>query len=255
VRNLLVLLLFPAGVYLALCVMLFAVQRSQIYFPVREAIRPGVQAMRVPNGAESLKVWVLERPGARAILYFGGNAEDVSLNLPSFAAAFPAHSLYLVNYRGYGGSSGRPSERALLADATAIYDQVAARHPEVSVIGRSLGSGVAVHLASARRIRRLALVSPFDSLVNVAREHYPWLPVALLMLDRYESVAKVPAIRVPVLIVIAADDEIIPARRSEALAAAFAPSQARVVRLAGATHNSLDLFPQYLESLAEFMAD
>lgn len=254
-RNLLVLLLFPAGVYVTLCLLLFAVQRSQMYFPVREADRPGARSIWVKNGEESLKVWVFERPGPRAILYFGGNAEDVSLNLPSFAAAFPAHSLYLVNYRGYGGSSGRPSERALLADATAIYDQVAARHPEISVIGRSLGSGVAVHLASARNIQRLALVSPFDSMVNVAREHYPWLPVALLMLDRYESAAKAPAIRVPVLIVIAADDEIIPARRSEALAAAFAPSLARVARLPGATHNSLDLFPQYLESLAEFMAD
>lgn len=254
-RNLLVLLLFPAGVYVALCLLLFAVQRSQMYFPVREANRPGAQSIRVKSGEESLKVWVVERPGPRAILYFGGNAEDVSLNLPSFAAAFPDHSLYLVNYRGYGGSSGRPSERALLADATAVYDQVVARHPEVSVIGRSLGSGIAVHLASARNVQRLALVSPFDSMVNVAREHYPWLPVALLMLDRYESAAKAPAIRAPVLIVIAADDEIIPARRSDALAAAFAPTQVSVARLPGATHNSLDLFPQYLESLAEFMAD
>lgn len=254
-RNLLVLLLYPAGIYVALCLLLFAVQRSQMYFPVRAADRPGAQAIRVQNGEENLKVWVVERPGPRAILYFGGNAEDVALNLPSFAATFPAHSLYLVNYRGYGGSSGRPSERALLADATAVYDQVAARQPEVSVIGRSLGSGVAVHLASARRIRRLALVSPFDSMVNVAREHYPWLPVDLLLLDRYESAAKAPAIRVPVLIVIAADDEIIPPRRSETLAAAFAPSQTQVVRLPGATHNSLDFFPQYLESLAGFMAD
>lgn len=254
-RNLLVLLLIPAGVYVALCLLLFVVQRSQMYFPAREASRPGAQSIRVQNGEASLKVWAVERPGPRAILYFGGNAEDVSLNLPSFEAAFPAHSLYLVNYRGYGGSSGRPSEPALLADATAVYDKVAARHPQVSAIGRSLGSGVAVHLASAREIQRLALVSPYDSMVNVAREHYPWLPVGLLLLDRYESGAKARAIRTPVLIVIAADDEIIPPRRSEALAAAFAPSQVRVVRLPGATHNSLDFSPQYLESLAGFMAD
>lgn len=254
-RNLLVLLLYPAGIYATLCLLLFAVQRSQMYYPVREATRPGVQSIRVQNGEESLKVWVADRPGPRAILYFGGNAEDVSLNLPSFEAAFPGHSLYLVNYRGYGGSSGRPSERALLADAIAVYDQVAARHPEVAVIGRSLGSAVAVHLASSRDVQRLALVSPFDSMVNVAREHYPWLPVGLLLLDRYESAAKAAAIRVPVLIVVAAGDEIIPPRRSEALAAALAPSQLQVVRLPGATHNSLDLFPQYLESLAEFMAE
>ncbi|HEU0224778.1 MAG TPA: alpha/beta fold hydrolase [Steroidobacteraceae bacterium] len=254
-RNLLVLLLYPAGVYATLCLLLFAVQRSQMYFPVGEAVRPGAQSIRVQNGEQSLKVWVVDRPGPRAILYFGGNAEDVSLNLPSFEAAFPSHSLYLVNYRGYGGSSGRPSERALLADATAVHDHVVARHPQVAVIGRSLGSGVAVHLASVRDVQRLALVSPFDSMVDVAREHYPWLPVGLLLLDRYESAARAAAIRAPVLIVIAGDDEIIPPRRSQALAAAFAPSQVHIARLPGATHNSLDLFPQYLESLAKFMAD
>jgi pimeloyl-ACP methyl ester carboxylesterase len=254
-RNLLVLLLFPAGVYLALCVLLFAVQRSQLYFPVREASRPGTQAIRVESDGASLKVWVVERPGPRAILYFGGNAEDVSLNLPTFGTAFPDHSLYLVNYRGYGGSSGRPTERGLLADAVAVYDHVRERRPDISVIGRSLGSGVAAHLASVREVQRLALVSPYDSMVNVAREHYRWLPVGLLMLDRYESAAKAPAIRAPVLVVIAAEDEIIPPRRSAALAAAFAPAQIRVERLPGATHNSLDLFPQYVESLAKFMVE
>ncbi len=74
-----------------------------------EAQRPGAESIRVASGDATLKVWVLRRPGPRALIYFGGNAEDVSLNLPAFAAAFPAHTLYLVNYRGYGGSSGRPS--------------------------------------------------------------------------------------------------------------------------------------------------
>jgi pimeloyl-ACP methyl ester carboxylesterase len=254
VRSLLNLALFPACVYLALCLLLFAIQRSQIYFPVRESRHPGAESMRVQSGAASLKVWVVQRPGPRALIYFGGNAEDVALNLPSFLEAFPEHSLYLVNYRGYGGSSGRPSERALLADAQAVYDHVRLSHPAISVIGRSLGSGVAVHLASVREVERLALVSPYDSLVNVAREHYGWLPVGLLMRDRYESAAKAPAIRVPVLVVIAGADEIIAPRRSQALVEAFAPGRARAVVLPGATHNSIDLFPQYIDSLARFIA-
>lgn len=253
-RQLFLLLLFPAGVYLALCLLLFATQRSQIYFPVPETSRPGVRSIRVPSGEASLKVWVVERPGPAAIVYFGGNAEDVSLNLPSFEQAFPEHSLYLVNYRGYGGSSGRPSERALTTDAVAVYDQLRPHHAEVSVIGRSLGAGVAIHLASRRELRRLVLVSPFDSLVNVAKEHFAWLPVGWLMLDRYESMAKAAAIRVPVLVVVAGDDEVIPPRRSEAVAAAFASPPAELAVLAGATHNDLQLFPRYYDVIAQFVS-
>ncbi|MGQ0384882.1 MAG: alpha/beta hydrolase [Gammaproteobacteria bacterium] len=252
-RNLLWLVGYAAGAYLLLCLLLFAVQRSQIYFSVPEARRPGIESIRFRTGEESLKVWVLRRPGPRALVYFGGNAEDVSLNLPSFAAAFPQHSLYLVNYRGYGGSSGRPSEQALLADSLAVYDGVREAHAEISVLGRSLGSGVAVHLASEREVERLALVSPYDSLVAVAREHYPWLPVAWLMLDRFDSAAKAAAVRAPVFVVVAEDDEVIPTRRSRALLEAFPPSQTTLVVVAGATHNSLDAFPQFLESLAEFV--
>jgi pimeloyl-ACP methyl ester carboxylesterase len=255
VRNLLVLLLIPLGAYAALCALLFATQRSQIYFHVPEVQRPGAEAIRLPSGDATIKVWVLRRPGPRALIYFGGNAEDVSLNLPSFAAAFPAHTLYLVNYRGYAGSTGRPSEQALLADAEAVYDSVRGQHQAVSVVGRSLGSGVAVHLASVREVERLALVSPYDSLVAVAREHYRWLPVGLLMLDRFESSARAAAVRAPVLVIIAASDEIIPPRRSQAMFDAFASEQAQLVTIAGATHNSLDAFPQYLASLSGFLVD
>lgn len=252
-RSLLVLLLYAGGAYLALCLLLFLTQRSQIYFRVPEASRPGAEVLRVSSEGISLKLWVVRRSGPRALIYFGGNAEDVSLNLPGFQAAFPEHTLFLVNYRGYGGSGGRPSEHALYADATAVYDQVRVSYPQISVIGRSLGSSVAVHLASEREVARLALVSPFDSLVNVAKEHYAWLPVALLMRDRYESAAKAARVRAPVLVVIAGDDEIIPRRRSEALAASFPAPQVETAVQPGATHNSLDLFPQYLATLARFV--
>ena len=254
-RNLLILVLLPLGAYAAFCALMFATQRSQIYFHVRESNPPGAQSMRLATDGAELKIWVEPRPGPRALVYFGGNAEDVAYNLPSFRAAFPGHSLYLVNYRGYGGSSGRPSERALQADAVAVYDQLHARHAEISVIGRSLGSGVAAYLASVRPVRRLVLVTPFDSLVNVARAHFSWLPVGLLMIDRYDSASRASAIRAPVLAVIAGGDEIIPRARSLALVDAFAPGQVEVVVLEGATHNDLDFAPQYPERLAEFLAE
>ncbi len=194
-RNLVILLLLPVGAYALLCILLFTGQRSHIYFPVPESNPAGVRSMRLQSGDADLKIWFVQRPGPRAIVYFGGNAEDVAYNMAGFSAAFPDHSLYLVNYRGYGGSSGEPTEAGLTSDAVSIFDQLRLRHPEISVIGRSLGSGIAVHLASLRDVRRLVLVTPFDSLVNVAREHFRYFPVSLLMRDRYESVRRVPSIR------------------------------------------------------------
>jgi pimeloyl-ACP methyl ester carboxylesterase len=203
------------------------------------------------DGAQ-IKVWAVERPGRAALLYFGGNAEDVGASIGRFAERLPGHSLYFVNYRGYGGSSGRPSERALVGDAVAIFDRLRARHDEISVVGRSLGSSVAVQLASEREVRRIALVTPFDSLVNVARAHLSWLPVGLLMRDRFDSVSRAPGISADALVVIAEADEIVPRARSDALVAAF-PERPRVVVLEGARHNEIDLDPRYLKELAMFL--
>ena len=93
--------------------------------------------------------------------------------LPGLADAFPDHALYLLHYPGYGGAPGKPSEAAIAADALALFDRVAPQHPRVVVIGRSLGSGVAVQVASARPVARLVLVTPYDSLEEIAAKHVP----------------------------------------------------------------------------------
>jgi len=240
--------------YGVLCAWVFFTQRGQIYFPTPPSEAPGAQALWLESQGEQIKVWVVSRPGGRALLYFGGNAEDVAGNVELFAESFPDRSLYLVNYRGYGGSAGRPSEAGLVADALAAFDHVQDRHTDVAVIGRSLGSGVAVQLAAARPVERLVLVTAYDSLVNVAREYFRWLPVRLLMRDRYESARRAPQVSAPVLVVIAGEDEIIPQQRSAALAAAFAPGQARVVVVPDVGHNSLDVSPGYLRAVREFLA-
>jgi len=112
-----------------------------------------------------------------------------------------------------------------------------------------------VQLASERPVSRLVLVTAYDSLVNVAQEHFRWLPVGLLLRDRYDSARRAPRVTAPVLVVIAGEDEIIPERRSRALAEAFGPGRARVVVVPGVGHNTLDLSPQYLGSVRAFLAD
>jgi pimeloyl-ACP methyl ester carboxylesterase len=138
-------------------------------------------------------------------------------------------------------------------ESTIRFDSVHASHADVTAMGRSLGSGVAVQLAAARPVRGLVLVTPFDSLVNLAKEYFRWLPVRLLLRDRFDSLRYVPDLSAPVLIVIAAEDEIVPMRRSRALADAFRPEQASVVVIEGVGHNTLDLAPDYLRAVGSFL--
>jgi uncharacterized protein len=252
-RNLLAVLLLPLGVYASLCLLLYLTQRSQIYFPVPEAEASGGEAARIAVDGAELKLWTVTRPGPKALLYFGGNAEDVGAGVAAFSSIFPGHTLYFVNYRGYGGSSGSPTEAALVADAVALYDSLRPRHRSISVLGRSLGSGVAIQLAAVREIDRLVLLTPFDSLVTVARAHFPWIPVALLLRDRYDSASLAHAVRADTLVVVAGSDEIVPRASSDALVAAFAPGRARVVVLDGAGHNEIDESPRFRAELARFL--
>lgn len=252
--------------YAALVALMLFNQRSQVYFPTPavEAVRGAERLVVAAADGVGLRAWVAgtgrSDPGAPVLLYFGGNAEDVADNAGAFAQAFPGFAIHLVHYRGYGGSAGAPSEPALVADAVAVHDAVRRARPQASiaVMGRSLGSGVAVQLAAARPdLEALVLVTPFDSLVEVARGHFPWLPVSLLMTERYESAALVRAgrVRTRALLVIADDDEIVPPARAEALLEALraAGVPVQVVRLAGASHNAIDLDPRYLESVARFL--
>lgn len=244
-----------ALVYGLLCAFLFVAQRSMLYFPTPAGQLPGAEALSLQSGGETLRIWARSTAGPHALIYFGGNAEDVAWNLAPFAKAMPGRAIYLVNYRGYGGSSGSPSEQGLFADALAVYDWARQRHPAVAVVGASLGSGVAVHLAAARKVDRLVLVAPFDSIENVARARFPILPVSLLLKDKFDSAARVPGITAKTLVIIAGSDEMISRERTDALIARFPAEQVRVEVIAGATHNSVADSPRYLELLAGFLGD
>lgn len=239
-----------AALYAGVCIILFIFQRSLIYFPHQQpALRTDENrmTMRVP-GAE-LKLTVRPRDGPDALLYFGGNAEDVSLNLPMFTEAFPGRAIFLLHYRGYGGSSGKPSEEALYADAIAVFDQLYTEHPNVVVIGRSLGGAVALYLASRRPVERLVLVTPFDSILDLAQQQFPYIPVRWLLLDKYESRPHVPRMRAPTTFVVAEQDEIVPRESAERLYARFPAGVAVMEVIPGVGHNSLSQSPAYLPVL------
>ena len=147
-RSVIAVLAVAAFVYLGACAALFFFQRSLIYFPQPGSLDSSSQ-IRLPVDGAELRVSVRPLSGPNALIYFGGNAEDVSASLPWLTNAFADHAIFLMHYRGYGGSSGAPSEPALQADALKLFDKIHAEHPNVVVVGRSLGSGIAVRVAAA----------------------------------------------------------------------------------------------------------
>lgn len=250
-KPLLSFVAFVAIIYVALCVVLFIFQRSLIYYPQPRA--PGDTSATMPLSVPGAELAISLRPhdGPKAIVYFGGNAEDVAYNLPDFSRAFPDHALYLMNYRGYGGSSGTPGEQALHRDALALFDWVHARHSHVVLMGRSLGSGVAIRLATERPAARLVLITPFSSIVDLGAEHFPYFPVRWLLRDKYESWRYAPNITVPTLLVAAEEDEIIPRASTEDLYRRFAPGVASLRVIPDVGHNNLSESPLYIASLIQ----
>jgi uncharacterized protein len=239
--------------YGVLCALLYLAQDRLMYLATPEVDRPSARSLRLKSGPATLKLWELHPDQRAALIYFGGNAEDVGANIADFDSAFADRAVYLVNYRGYGGSSGRPSEAALITDAQAVFDWLTLRHHRIAVIGRSLGSGVAVALAASRPVERLALVTPFDSISNVAADHFFWMPVRRLLRDRYDSLARIARVRAPLLIVVAEHDEVVRRARSDALISALPAARRHTVLIQGATHNDIGDFPAYRRSLADFM--
>jgi uncharacterized protein len=237
-------------VYVSICALLFFTQRSLIYYPQPRSSRDGVPVMKLNTDAGPVLVSTRPASGPGAVIYFGGNAEDVSLDLSDFSSAFPNDAIYLLHYRGYGGSAGKPSEQALFSDALMLYDQVHSQHPSVVIVGRSLGTGIAVKVASSRAVTRLVLITPYDSLSDAAARQYPWLPVRLLLRDKFDSWKYAPLVKAPTKIIAAGDDEIIPRSSTERLRTRFKPGFATYVVIPGVGHNSISDSGDYLRLIA-----
>jgi pimeloyl-ACP methyl ester carboxylesterase len=222
--------------------------------PFRSATLP-------PDGAPPAKDQAAARPqrGA-AVLVCNGNGGDRSMRAGlADGLSRLGLAVLLFDYRGYGGNPGRPSEAGLAADARAALGYLAGR-PEVDpdrivYLGESLGAAVALRLATERPPAALVLRSPFASLAEVGRRHYPILPVSLLLRDRYDAASLAGRLRAPLLVVAGGRDRIVPPSHSRRLFAA-APEPKRLVVLDGADHNdhALNAGPRLLAELRAFLA-
>jgi uncharacterized protein len=234
---------------------LFQFQDHFLYHPVPEATDQGLQEWTFQTRDKtSLKIFMVNEGQKNALLYFGGNAESVALNAPDLQQSLPERTLFFINYRGYAGSEGKPSEELLFDDATQIFDAVAEKFTEIAVIGRSLGSGVAAYLAAHRPVRQLILVTPFDSIEQVAQQQYPLYPISWLLRDKYDSLSHAPKIKANVLIMLAEHDSIINPERSIRLINAFTRQQlTAVTTIKRSNHNNIASKTEYYRQIQAFL--
>jgi len=239
------LLLF--GGFVAL--MYFA-QRSLMYFP--ETARTPPAAAGLPGAeeivldtadGEKVIAWHLPpRGGKPVILYFHGNGGSLRYRVERFRALTgDGTGLVALSYRGYGGSTGSPTEPGLLADAAAVYEFAVARYPAERIVlwGESLGTGVAIALAAERKVSRIVLEAPFTSAADVGARAYPFLPVRLLMKDQFRSDERIGKLNVPLLFLHGAFDRVVPVALGERLYA-LANQPKHLVRFPRGDHNDLD---------------
>lgn len=203
--------------------------------------------------------WFVERPQAkRAILYCHGNGEDVSRNADVVAHLSESldASVFIFDYRGYGHSEGRPNEAGCIADGLAaqqwLAERIGKRPSDIFVMGRSIGGAIATAVAAEQGARALVLVNAFSRMTDVAAHHYRWLPVRLLMKNRYDSVARIRQFTGPVFQSHGTADWIVPIELGRELFAAAPTTQKRFVEFAGGGHNDHEPASYYGE-LADFL--
>jgi pimeloyl-ACP methyl ester carboxylesterase len=254
IAGLLKLLAWGVGIYAGLCLAAFLVQRRLMYFPDRSteqdalqrAARMGLSPWR--DGTGSLLGWrrPTVRPGAMRILVLHGNAGDAIGRvdyMPMLEAA--GFEGVLLEYPGYGPRGGIRSETSMVADARGALRRLKEESTSPMILlGESLGSGVAVQVAAAEpgSIAGLLLPVPFARMTEVAAHHYPFLPMSLILRDRWDSLGAVRSYTGPVAILVAGGDEVVGASQGHRLAQAC-PGPVQVWEVPGAAHNELSRLP------------
>ena len=210
-------LYIAVGVYSLMGAYLYLMQRNMMYFPTPENNHRQAEVVWLETNQQRLKIWRINN-------------------------AAPA--LFL--------SAALETDHGLIEDALAVYDAISQQHSSVSLIGRSLGSAIAIHVAAHREVERLALITPFDSLKNVAQSHYPLFPVKWLMKDPYDSIELADRIDQPVLALTAEHDRIIPSQHSEKLLQALTRARVESHVITGSGHNDLSFNPSFDRLLGAF---
>lgn len=243
-------------IYLVILVGAVLVQRRLTYYPSTQRVPPAAagldgvseRVIETPDGHRLVAWYRAARPGQPTILYFHGNAGGLATRSERMRKYLErGRGMLMMAYRGYAGSSGSPSERANVADALLAYELLikdGVRPEDLLIYGESLGSGVATQVAANRPCAGLVLDAPYTSLVDVGADAYPFLPVRLLMTDRYDTLAHMPKVTAPLLVIHGEQDGIIPVAMGRKVHAAHrGPSQ--IVTFPRAGHSDHHLYGSF----------
>lgn len=260
------LIIAVAALYALLWIGSIYLQRRLMYFPDPERVPPAqaglpnVEEVAIPSGDGHTLIawWGKAQAGQPTLLYFHGNAGALADRADRIARYLGRGiGVMIMAYRGYGGSTGQPSERNNVSDAKSAYDWLVAhgvKPGDIVLYGESLGSGVAVQVAAEKPVAGLILDAPYTSLVDVANIHYPHLPARHFMTDRYETVKHLPAVTAPLLVVHGTHDRVIPITMGERIyREARGPKEIKAIRGAGhsdhASFGSLEAVLAWLTAL------
>lgn len=250
--------------YGGLLVLMYVFQRKLMYFPdtthtaPAQAGLPQAEEVRLTSSdGEKLIAWHVAPRGAKpVVIYFQGNAGALDLRVGRFHWLIEdGTGLLALSYRGYGGSSGSPSEAGLIRDAVAAYDFATARYQPARLVlwGESLGTAVAIALAADHKVGGLILDAPFTSAADVGAAAYPFLPVRWLIKDPFRSDRRIARVHAPILVLHGARDRVVPVRFGERLFA-LANEPKRMVRFPDGTHVDLDDHGA-IEAVKKFLAE
>ncbi len=245
-------LLTLAALYAAAVAIMYFAQRSFLYFPDRERVTPasaGLPSVKeiliaAPDGETVIAWYGKAAQGKPTLLYFHGNGGSLAVRSERIRRYLDAGiGVFMMSYRGYSGSTGSPTEESNVADAKRAYEALRAEGAgaeEIILYGESLGSGVAAQVAAEKPVRGVILDSPFTSIVDRAAQLYPWLPVRLLLEDRYDTRRYLGRMRAPLLVLHGERDTIVPVEMGrEAFTLASEPKELAIFPEAG--HNDLYL--------------
>jgi len=258
------LLILAIASYGGLLALMYVFQRAMMYFPDPTRVAPAQaglpQAEEVTltsSDGEKLIAWFVPPRGDKPlVLYFQGNAEGLPARVGRFTwLTADGTGLLALCYRGYGGSTGAPTEDGLIRDAEAAYDFARARYPAKRIVlfGESLGTAVAVALGANHEIGALILDAPFTSAAEVGAAAYPFAPVRWFMKDKFRSDERIGRVSAPLLVLHGEEDRIVTIRFAEMLFA-LAREPKRFVRFPGGGHVNLDDFGA-AKVIKQFLAD